>query len=246
MRRPTNVTTRSITSESASRYSPICGWKSATLIQVQRTCVKAWPAGGAVTKLTAISAVTRAASPMDPTPMAATVFRGKREPKSISKVALANGSAGMSHNQLITSSSHFTDGVHIKGPEAVIDLQDQRQTDGYFGGCHGQNEHEHHLAVRLMPSRPGDHECQPRGIEHDLQGHQNKKQITPYEQTGQTQREQDPRQHQPVPHGYHCHVDSPVFQFFGFRESPGDMHPPSPPARAWRPVPRQSCMDRTS
>src|SRR5271165_6501245 len=200
MRRPTNVTTRSITSESASRYSPICGWKSATLIQVQRTCVKAWPAGGAVTKLTAIIAVTRDASPMDPTPMAATVFRGKREPKSISKVALANGSAGMSHNQLITSSSHFTDGVHIQGLEPVIDLQDQCESDGDFGGRHRQNEHKHHLSVGLMPSRPGDHKCQPRRIEHDLERHKYKNQVTPCEKTGQSQREQDPRQYQPVSH----------------------------------------------
>ena len=137
---------------------------------------------------------------MDPTPTAATALRGKLEPNRMSKVALTKGSVGMSHNQLITSSSHFTDCVHIKGFEPVIDLQDQRQSYGYFCSCHGQNEHKHYLTVRLMPSRPGNHKCQPRRIEHDLQRHQNKKQITSYEQTYQPQREQDPRQYQPVPH----------------------------------------------
>ena len=138
---------------------------------------------------------------MDPTPRAATALRGKREPNRMSKVALTKGSAGMSHNQLITSSSHFADYVHIQGFEPVIDLQNQRQSHRHFCSCHRQNEHEHHLSVRLMPSRPGDHECQPRRIEHDLERHQNKNQITPYEQTGQSQREQDPRQYQPVSHG---------------------------------------------
>jgi len=129
----------------------------------------------------AIKPVTRAESPMDPAPTAATALRGKLEPNRMSKVALAKGSAGMSHKQLITSSSHFTDRVHIKGLEPVIDLQDQRQSYGYFCGCHRQNEHKHYLTVRLMPSRPGNHECQPRRVEHDLQGHQNKNQITSHE-----------------------------------------------------------------
>jgi hypothetical protein len=93
------------------------------------------PAGGEVTKLAAIRAVTRAESPMDPTPTAATARRGKLEPNRMSNVALTKGSAGISHNQLITSSSHFGDYVHIKGFEAVIDLQYQRQSHRYFAAA---------------------------------------------------------------------------------------------------------------
>jgi len=124
---------------------------------------------------------------MDPRPNTATALRDNLEPNRMSKVALRKGSVGMSHNQLITSSSHFTDCVHIKGLEPVIDLQDQRQSYGYFCSGHGQNEHKHYLAVCLMPSRPCDHECQSRRIEHGLQGHQNENQITSHEQTCQSQ-----------------------------------------------------------
>src|SRR5258708_7610696 len=92
----------------------------------------------------AIKPVTRAESPMDPAPTAATALRGKLEPNRMSKVALAKGSAGMSHKQLITSSPHFTDRVHIKGLEPVIDLQDQRQSYGYFCGCHPQADPSPH------------------------------------------------------------------------------------------------------
>src|SRR5882672_12021813 len=106
---------------------------------------------------------------MDPTPTAATALRGKLEPNRMSKVALTKGSAGMSHNQLITSSSHFGDYVHIKGFEPVIDLENQRQSYRYFCSCHRQNEHKYYLSVGLMPSRSGDHECQTSGVEHDLE-----------------------------------------------------------------------------
>jgi hypothetical protein len=44
-----------------------------------------------------------------------------------------------------------------------------------------------------MPSRPGDHKGESRGIEHYLKGHQHKDQVTTYEKTGQSQREQDSR-----------------------------------------------------
>src|SRR5215813_3728929 len=101
------------------------------LIQVHRTWVYAWPAGGAVTKPAAIRTVTRAESPMDPTPTAATAFRDHVEPNRMSNVALRKGSAGMSHNQLSTSSPHFTDCVHIQRFEPVVDLEHQRQSDSY-------------------------------------------------------------------------------------------------------------------
>jgi hypothetical protein len=44
-----------------------------------------------------------------------------------------------------------------------------------------------------MPSRPGNHKCEPRRIEHYLKRHQHEDQVTAYEKTGQSQREQDPR-----------------------------------------------------
>jgi hypothetical protein len=75
----------------------------------------------------------------------------------------------------------------------VIDLQDERQSDGYFSRGHGQDKQKHNLTVGLMPTSPGHHKCQPRGVEHHLERHQDEDQITAYEQAGESQREQDPR-----------------------------------------------------
>src|SRR5271156_2025480 len=142
--------------------------------------------------------VTSAESPTDPTPTAAVALRERREPNSISTVALAKGNAGMSHSKLITLSPHLAQFIYIQGLAAAINLQHQGKPDRNFRRRHCQNEQKHDLTVRLMPSRPGDHECQTCRVEHDLKRHQNKNQITAYEQAGQSQREQDPRQQQPV------------------------------------------------
>jgi hypothetical protein len=130
---------------------------------------------------------------MDPTPTVATPLRGNRDPKSMSRAALAKGNPGISHNQLIKLPSHSAERIDIQRLEPVVDSQHQCKSYGYFGGRHGQNEQEHDLAVSLMPSSTGDHECQPCRIEHDFQRHQDKDQVTAYEQSGQPQREQDPR-----------------------------------------------------
>src|ERR1700683_2281949 len=116
--------------------------------------------------------VINADSPIDPTPTAATALREKREPDNSSSSALANGSAGISHVKLITLSPHLAQRVYIQGPEAVIDLQHQSQSYGYFSRRYRQNEQKHNLAIGLMPSGSGDHECQTRGIEHHFQRHQ--------------------------------------------------------------------------
>jgi hypothetical protein len=137
--------------------------------------------------------VINAESPIEPTPTAAAARREKREPNSTSTSALAKGNAGMSHNKLITLSPHLAQRIYIQRLEAAIDLQYQCQSHGYFSRCHGQDEQKHDLTVSLMPSRPGDHKCQARRVEHHLKRHQDENQITAYEQAGQSQREQDPR-----------------------------------------------------
>lgn len=76
----------------------------------------------------------------------------------------------------------------------MIDLQQQRQTYRNFRSGHGQNENKHHLAVCLPPTRPGHYERQPGRVEHNLDRHQYKQQVTAYQQADQSQREQDPRQ----------------------------------------------------
>ena len=82
----------------------------------------------------------------------------------------------------------------------VIQAERQQQADGNLGGSHCQDENEHNLAVRLPPSRAGDNERQPRGIEHDFNGHQYEYQIASYHQSDEPQREQDPCQQHPLIH----------------------------------------------
>ena len=78
----------------------------------------------------------------------------------------------MNHNKPITLSPHLTQFIHIQGLEAAKDLQQQRQSHSYLSRRYGQNEHEHYLAVSLMPPGAGYHECQSRCVEHDLKRHQ--------------------------------------------------------------------------
>jgi hypothetical protein len=98
--------------------------------------------------------------------------RENREPNSTSTSAVAKGNTRINHNHLIASSFHLAQHVDIQGLEAAIDLQHQCEPHGYFGGCHGQNEQKHNLAVGLKPSSSGDYESQPCGVEHDLKRHQ--------------------------------------------------------------------------
>lgn len=83
----------------------------------------------------------------------------------------------------------------------MVELKHERQSYRDFGGGHRQDEDEHHLPIRLRPTRAGHHKCQSGGIQHDFNGHQNEQQVPPHQQADQAQREQDPGQKQPVIHG---------------------------------------------
>ena len=74
----------------------------------------------------------------------------------------------------------------------AINLKHQCQSHCHLSRRYRQNEQEHNLSVSLMPPRSGDYERQPGRVEHDLERHQDEKQVTAYEQACQPQREQDP------------------------------------------------------
>lgn len=63
----------------------------------------------------------------------------------------------------------------------MMELQQQGQSDRDFGCCHGQNEDEHYLPIRLSPSCASDDERQTGGIQHDFDGHEYKNQITAHQ-----------------------------------------------------------------
>ena len=91
----------------------------------------------------------------------------------------------------------------------MVQLQDQGQSDRDLRRGHGENEDKENLPISLLPSRPSDHERQTCRVEHHLKRHENKNQVTAYEEAGQSQREQDPRQEQPVSQRYLEHVEYP-------------------------------------
>jgi len=71
----------------------------------------------------------------------------------------------------------------------MIEPKHQRQSDRYFRSRHGQDEEKHDLAVGLAPARSCRNESYSRAVQHDLDGHQNKNQITAHQEPGQPQRE---------------------------------------------------------
>ena len=103
-----------------------------------------------------------------------------------------------------TSSSHSRSARPHRGREAVIDLQDQRQSDCDFGSSHGQNEQEHDLAVRPDATETAaTTNARPAAVEHDLQRHAGRRSnyvvrarpVSPSENKYS-------RQYQSVAHGY--------------------------------------------
>ena len=80
----------------------------------------------------------------------------------------------------------------------MVEAQNERQPDRHFRRSHRQNEQEHDLAISLAPTRTAGDERQARSIQHHLNRHQDKKQVTPHQKTDQPQCEQDPCQKQPV------------------------------------------------
>jgi len=91
----------------------------------------------------------------------------------------------------------------------MVQLQDQGQSDRDLRCGHGQDKQKHNLSISLLPACPGDDERQTRRVEHHLKRHENENEVTAYEQAGQSQREQDSRQEQPVSQRHLEHVDSP-------------------------------------
>ncbi len=133
---------------------------------------------------------------IDPTPMAPMAFLDVYDPIVASQTKLANGMTGTRKRSPSTLTPHLAGFVGIEGPILVVKLQDQCQADRGFRSRHSEDEDEHDLTVGLRPASPGCDKRQSGGIEHDLDGHQNENEITPHQQTGHSQREQNPGQHQ--------------------------------------------------
>lgn len=79
------------------------------------------------------------------------------------------------------SASHVTRRIVVERWMMFLKLQNQGEANRHLGRSHGKNEQKHHLPVRLTPSGAGRNESEPAGIEHNLNAHQRKDEITPRE-----------------------------------------------------------------
>src|SRR5512134_275634 len=104
--------------------------------------------------------------------------------------------------------SHSARSVGVKGLEAVIHLEHEREAHGDLGRRHGQDENEHDLAVNLPPARAGDDEGQAHGVQHHLDAHEHEDDVPASEHSYESEREQDRGEHEAVLHGDVCDHDS--------------------------------------
>src|SRR5512146_3291448 len=187
--------------------------------------------------------VITAERPIEPTPHAVTTPREQRDPSTASMSALAMGIATINHNNPIGLSPQLAQRICIQGLEVVVQLQHQSQSNRDFRRGHGENKQKGNLSVSLLPSRPGDHKGQARGVEHHLERHEHEHQVTAYEQADQSQGEQNPCEEQPISYGYLEHFESPILASYGL---PGGKRPRGPRATAWKPAPRRLHTGRTT
>src|ERR1700692_434745 len=163
IRNPTIVTTRIITRDNGSRYSPTVGLKLPIAIQCHKVIWKTCPTGGASMKPMPMNEVTIADRATDPTPMIPTARCGNPPPLIISMTEPRSGNAGTSQRVCnITLSLQQIGCVGIQRGQAMAYPDDQCQADGNFRCCQGQHEHEHDLAIRLPPAGAGDDEGETR------------------------------------------------------------------------------------
>lgn len=94
----------------------------------------------------------------------------------------------------------------------MVQPEHQREAHGNFGGGHGQDEEEHHLAVGLAPAGSCNDKAEAGCIEHHLNRHQRKYHVAAGQQSGQPQREQDGRQQECVPDQVWLHRQFPFLQ----------------------------------
>src|SRR5579872_6894866 len=141
---------------------------------------------------------TNAESAMEPTPVTAMAARDMRDPKiaRIRKPTMRN--RGMSQRRLSISFFHLAHCIGVERSLLMVELKNERQPHGNLCGCHSQNEEKHDLAISLRPARTRSDKCQTSGIQHHLDGYEDKDQVTTCQKRGQPQREQYCRQQQSV------------------------------------------------
>src|SRR6266545_6159791 len=193
MRKPTTVTTSSITEDSGSTSAATLAWKSPTPIHSYSvTVVRSEPLR--TSRNTPIA--TSAARPTATDATTPVQRCSHRRPKKPLMRNAARGSAGISQTFWINPLSlHLSKLIDVDGRPVAIGGQNDGEPDGDLGRGDDEDEDDEDAAAlvdRRESARERD-EREVRRIQHQLDRHQDHDRVAPDEHTGSADEEQGRR-----------------------------------------------------
>src|SRR5687767_2785094 len=196
-RNETTVTTRSITLESGSTSAATSTWKSPTPIQRYSVTVVACPLLAMTSKKIAMD--SSADAPIAADAIQPVACPSQRFPKRPFTRNAASGNAGISQTSgtnvpaaaaasaaVMGSSPHRARFVDVDDRTGAVGREHDREPDGDLGGRNDEDEgHEDAAALvdGAVAAREGD-EGEVRGVQHELDAHEDDDGVAPHEHAG--------------------------------------------------------------
>src|SRR3990170_7133944 len=115
----------------------------------------------------------------------------------------ASGRRMMSHaysNNLPPQEAHL---VELDRPVRLVDGEEHRETDGSLRGRDGEGEEGEDLSARVVVVRGERDEVQDRGVQDDLDRHEDDDRVLPGDDPVQPDREEEGREDELVLEGDH-------------------------------------------
>src|SRR5689334_23773127 len=195
MRKPTPVTTSTITADNGSSRNDTSARNSPTRIHVYAVSTSTRADSGRDASVSTARSANTNAAPTAPHASHAVPRRPSRSPSSRFSATAASGRAGTIHRRgRVTrrpSSLQQVDLVHEHGLAQTEQVHDDGEPDRHFRRGHGHHEEHEHLAVhRVHRARERD-EREVRGVQHQLDGHEDDERVAPDEHADDA----DPEQH---------------------------------------------------
>src|SRR5262245_23185121 len=196
MSEPTPVTTSTMTAESGSRRNDTSAEKSPTRIHVHANSTTWRSASGSPARCSTARSAKPNARITEPQARAIVPGFPSRSPINRLSSTAASGSAGMiqSIGRCTRSALEQVDLVHEHGLPQSEQVDDDREPDRHLGGGDGHHEEHEDLAIeRLHVARERD-EREVRGVQHELDRHEDDERVAAYEHADHADREHDRRQ----------------------------------------------------
>src|SRR5258707_2485385 len=194
MRKPTPVTTSSITAESGSESRPNLMVSPPEVSHVQKVVSAARAVAGMPSiEMKSTTAATKAPQ-TTPQPISPMSQRGSTRPQRPSVTKPARGSARMSQVRFCMRALALqgVQLVHVDRAASAENRHDDGKADHHLGGGDRQHQEDEHPAVhRVQEARKG-HEGQVDGVEHQLDGHEHHERVAADQPTKRTDGEETP------------------------------------------------------